>query len=332
MMQSISLNKFIADSGYCSRREADDLIAAERVMINDNLAKVGARITTDDIISVDFEIIKHKTKEDTIVLAYNKPEGLTCTTELTDRSSIMHFIKYPKRIFPIGRLDKDSQGLLLLTNDGDIVNKILRAGNEHEKEYWVTLKSPYDKEFLRKMSSGVHIGGGITTLPCKIKPISPRKFSITLVQGLNRQIRKMCAALDAKVDTLQRVRIMHIYIGDLGAGKLRRLNDVELNKLLTTISGSTNAGSAAGSRKMKSGYKKPNPTTKTEIVPEETVYKKYVAPKGGRAENRTGSKKPKPKPKAKEKPVSRAKPKTAIKTEEPAKKGSYKAYRNNKKD
>jgi 23S rRNA pseudouridine2604 synthase len=238
-MQQISLNKFISDSGYCSRREADILIAAGRVMVNDLVADLAMKVYADDIVAVDFEVIKAKKKEDTIILAYNKPVGLTCTMDLEDKTSMMHFIKYPKRIFPIGRLDKDSEGLILLSNDGDIVNKILRSENNHEKEYWVGLNKAFDKKFLTAMSSGVKIDAG-TTKPCKIKPISPRRFSITLTEGMNRQIRKMCKALDYKVESLQRVRIMNIYIGQMGAGKFRRINTVEQEQLLSTISTSTN--------------------------------------------------------------------------------------------
>ncbi len=272
-MQSVSLNKFIAESGYCSRREADDLIAQGRVMVNDEAAKVGDRITDTDVVSVDFEIIKFKKKEDITVLLYNKPEGLTCTMELADSSSIMHFLKYPKRVFPIGRLDKDSEGLLLLTNDGDIVNKILRSGNKHEKEYWVTLKSPYDAEFLRKMAAGVYIGNGHTTLPCKIRPLAPRKFSITIVQGLNRQIRKMCSALGAKVATLQRVRMMHLYLGDINPGKYRKLTEIELRTLLNLTEQSSNTAPLKSKKIGGTKFKSKAPLQKKSITKNESAHK-----------------------------------------------------------
>jgi 23S rRNA pseudouridine2604 synthase len=241
-MSIVSLNKFIADSGYCSRREADILITSNRVTVNDMLGTLAMRVSAKDIIAVDFEVIKQIDKKDTVILAYNKPAGLTCTTDLEDKSSFLYQIKYPKRIFPIGRIDKDSSGLILLTNDGDIVNKILRSGNNHEKEYWVSVYKPVTKEFLAEMAAGVHLPGTGTTKPCKVKQLGPRKFSITLVQGLNRQIRKMCAALQYKVTDLQRVRIMNIYIGDMAPGKFRRLADGELLQLQNQTKDSVKTG------------------------------------------------------------------------------------------
>jgi 23S rRNA pseudouridine2604 synthase len=226
-MSIVSLNKYIADSGYCSRREADMLITQQRVTVNDMMGTIAMRVGPNDVIAVDFEIIKQIDKKDTIVLAYNKPAGLTCTTDLEDKSSILHFIKYPKRVFPIGRIDKDSSGLLLLTNDGDLVNKILRSGNNHEKEYWVSVYKPLTADFLKAMGAGVQLPGLGLTKPCKVKQLGPRKFSITLIQGLNRQIRKMCAVLQYKVTELQRVRIMNIYLGDMAQGKFRKLTDGE---------------------------------------------------------------------------------------------------------
>jgi 23S rRNA pseudouridine2604 synthase len=215
------------------------LIRDGRVTINDELASIASRISDEDIVAVDFEIIKSNQVQDTVILAYNKPPGLTSTTDTHDASSILNFIKYPKRVFPIGRLDKDSEGLILLTNNGDIVNKILRSSNNNDKEYWVTLKSAYNKEFLEAMANGVDIDGG-RTKPCKVRPISARKFSITLTQGMNRQIRKMCKELGMRVDQLQRVRVMNVFLGELGLGKLRRLTEVEQKQLLADLAFATN--------------------------------------------------------------------------------------------
>jgi 23S rRNA pseudouridine2604 synthase len=340
-MSAISLNKLIADSGYCSRREADELITQGRVTVNDMLGTIGMRIMPEDIVAVDFEIIKSNRAEDMVILAYHKPKGLTCTTDLLDKTSIMHFIKYQKRVFPIGRLDKDSEGLLLLTNNGDIVNKILRSGNNHDKEYWVTLAKPYDKEFLKKMETGVRIDAGLT-LPTKVKAISPRKFSITLKQGLNRQIRKMCKALDAKVETLQRVRIMNIYIGKMTPGKLRRLNDAETNGLLALI---------------KDSKKTADPKQKREYIPKRRMQNnkngEYISKEQNDAIGKeVPTERYKPKPVGRQKSretiidtkkfiakadIGKVKPgkapanKTAVPKVKDAPKGSYKAFKANKK-
>jgi 23S rRNA pseudouridine2604 synthase len=230
---AISLNKFIAESGYCSRREADKLIAQGRVTINDMLATVTSKFGPKDIIAVDFEVIKQKkvVDQEIVILAYNKPKGVTSTTDLADATSIMHFVKYPKRIFPIGRLDKDSEGLILLTNNGDLVNKILRAGNAHDKQYLVQTQKSIDEHFVEKMANGVEIIG-TKTIPCKVKLISNKKFSITLVQGLNRQIRRMCEALDNRVLHLQRVRIMQLQLGNLKIGTYRKLSPAEVDNIL----------------------------------------------------------------------------------------------------
>ena len=225
-MSAISLNKLIADSGYCSRREADELITQGRVTVNDMLGTIGMRIMPEDIVAVDFEIIKSNRVEDMVILAYHKPKGLTCTTDLLDKTSIMHFIKYQKRVFPIGRLDKDSEGLLLLTNNGDIVNKILRARNNHEKEYDVTVNKPVTKEFVKKMGGGLPILD-TKTLKCAVKQTGSHAFTITLTQGLNRQIRRMCEFLDYRVSRLKRVRIMNIKL-DVPTGQWRYLNEDEI--------------------------------------------------------------------------------------------------------
>ncbi len=228
----ISLNKYISDTGYCSRREADKYIEGGRVFLNGREAKKGNRVTENDRVLIDGEPLKKKTAPIHIML--NKPKGITCTTDLKDKSNIIDFINFKSRIFPIGRLDKLSEGLIFLTNDGDIVNKILRAGNGHEKEYVVTTDKNITTEFINKMRNGVKIAGIITN-KCFVKQDGEKKFTIILMQGLNRQIRRMCAALDYKVTSLKRVRIMHISLGSLKAGKWRYFSAEEIMDLKKQI-------------------------------------------------------------------------------------------------
>lgn len=233
----ISLNKYISETGYCSRREADRLIEAGRVLLNNEIAVTGNRYKEGDEVVVDGSILKPANKEKMVILAFNKPVGVTTTTDENIRGNIISFINYPKRIFPIGRLDKDSEGLIFLTNNGDIVNKILRAGNHHEKEYLVRVDRNIDGTFLRNMSEGVRIDG-VKTLPCRVKQTGKHSFSIILVQGLNRQIRKMCEALGYKVTALQRIRIMNVNLGKIAIGKWRYLSEPETASLITAVSGS----------------------------------------------------------------------------------------------
>lgn len=228
--EAISINKYISNSGFCSRREADQYIEEARVEINDNIALATDKVYPGDAVYVDGERIKLKQNAQQIYIAFHKPVGITSTTDPTDRSNIISFINHPKRIFPIGRLDKDSSGLILLTSDGDIVNKILRAGNEHEKEYVVTVDKPITPEFVKKMSSGVYILGE-RTKPCMVKQEGPKRFRIILTQGLNRQIRRMCEALDYKVISLLRTRIMGITLANIPVGKWRNLTYTELEEL-----------------------------------------------------------------------------------------------------
>lgn len=230
---SISLNKYISSQGICSRRMADKLIEEGRVTINGKRAKKGNRVNPGDKVILDGQNIKAK-NDRKVYLAFNKPPGITCTTDQRDKDNIIDYINYPKRIFPIGRLDKASSGLILLTNDGDIVNQILREENNHEKEYIVKLVRPFDNHFIKKMSKGLPILGTVTK-PCKIDRISARIFSITLTQGLNRQIRRMCEHLDHKVMTLKRIRIMNIEIDNLKSGQIRKLSETELEKLKQTL-------------------------------------------------------------------------------------------------
>ena len=232
------INKYLSEVGYCSRRRADRLIEEGKVTINGKLTEIGSKVEDDDIVEVEGQRIKKSAKQKKIYLAFNKPVGIVCTTNRTiEPHNIIDFIKYPKRIFPIGRLDKDSEGLIFLTNDGDIVNKILRARNNHEKEYIVIVNRPINREFIKRMSNGVKILD-TTTKNCLVKKLSQKKFKIILTQGLNRQIRRMCEFLGYKVQSLKRVRIMNIKL-DLPTGKYREFTKeeiLELNKSLENSS------------------------------------------------------------------------------------------------
>lgn len=226
--EGIQINKYISNSGFCSRREAEKLIEQARVTINDEVVLLTARVYPGDVVAIDGEKIKNKQKP--IYIALNKPVGVTSTTDETDKSNIIRFMNHPKRIFPVGRLDKDSEGLILLTNDGDIVNKILRAGNNNEKEYVVSVDKELTTEMIRQMGNGVKILGE-RTKPCYIRQEGQRKFRIILKQGLNRQIRRMCAEFGYKVKDLKRIRIMHIQLGNLATGKWRYLTPAEIEQL-----------------------------------------------------------------------------------------------------
>lgn len=230
--EGIRLNKYIASSGLCSRREADTLIESGTVTINGEVALQGTKVYPGDIVEVSGKKI---TPDDSMVyIAFNKPLGVTCTTDNRDPSNIVDYIGYKDRIFPVGRLDKNSSGLILLTNDGSIVNKLLRAENGHEKEYLVTVNRPYDKHFIKQMESGVPVLGQLT-LPCQLKPVNDKTFKIILHQGLNRQIRRMCEYLGYRVTKLKRIRFMNIRLSDLENGKWRYLTDEEKKELLKDI-------------------------------------------------------------------------------------------------
>ncbi|MFT4900188.1 MAG: pseudouridine synthase [Flavobacteriales bacterium] len=227
------INKYLSEVGYCSRREGDRLIQEGKVTINGKVPEMGTKVEEGDIVCVDGMSVE-KTDEKLLYLAFNKPVGIVCTTDTrVEPDNIIDFINYPTRIFPIGRLDKPSEGLIFLTNDGDIVNKILRARNNHEKEYIVTVNKPITKDFVHKMSNGVEILDTVTK-PCKVEQIGKNKFRIILTQGLNRQIRRMCEHLEYRVWSLKRVRIMNIEL-DLPVGKLREFTKeefAELNRLI----------------------------------------------------------------------------------------------------
>ena len=231
----ISLNKFISETGFCSRREADKLIEAGRVTVNGKLPKLGNRVNHDDIIKVDGQFLKQKDKP--LYIAFNKPVGVSSTTDRKDKYNIIDYINHPKRIFPIGRLDKPSEGLIFLTNDGDIVNKILRAGNNHEKEYIVTVDKPVTPDFVKRMGNGIKILDRITQ-KCFVKQESKFVFRIILTQGLNRQIRRMCEALDYHVIKLVRIRIMNIILAGISPGKWRYLTLPEIDSINKLVANS----------------------------------------------------------------------------------------------
>ncbi len=232
------INKYLSEVGYCSRREADRLIEEGRITINGKIPEIGTKVNVGDQVEVEGQKIDNSNKQKKIYLVFNKPVGIVCTTDRrVEPNNIIDFIKYPTRIFPIGRLDKLSEGLIFLTDDGDIVNKILRARNNHEKEYIVIVNRPINSDFIQKMSNGVEILETITK-NCFVKQLGPKKFKIILTQGLNRQIRRMCESLGYRVQSLKRVRIMNINL-DLPTGKYRELTKeelIELNKLLENSS------------------------------------------------------------------------------------------------
>lgn len=231
------INKYLSEIGYCSRREADRLIETGRVLVNGKKAEMGIKVSPDHKISVNGEML-NQPKNKNVYLAFNKPKGIVCTTDTdVEKDNIIDFINYPKRIFPIGRLDKPSEGLIFLTNDGDIVNKILRARNNHEKEYIVTVNKPVTKDFIYKMSNGVPVMDTVTR-KCFVKQTHKNQFKIILTQGLNRQIRRMCEYLNYRVTYLKRVRIMNVKL-DIKVGKWRYLKPEELETLNQLLSESS---------------------------------------------------------------------------------------------
>lgn len=233
---TVRINKFLSEKGPYSRRGVDKLIEEKRITVNDKVIKLGTKVSLNDKIKIDGELVfKPKKKRKNIYLLFNKPIGIECTTNQDVNNNIIDFIGYPSRLFPVGRLDKDSEGLIFLTNDGDIVNKVLRSERNNEKEYIVKVNKKITKEFLNKMSKGVKIKN-IQTKPCTIKKINNYTFQIILTQGLNRQIRKMCALFEYKVKSLVRTRIMDIKLGNLKVGKYRKFTFEEIRKLDTNLS------------------------------------------------------------------------------------------------
>ncbi|WP_199405264.1 23S rRNA pseudouridine(2604) synthase RluF [Corallincola holothuriorum] len=239
------LNKFISDSGFCSRREADRLIEDRRVTINGQLPELGTKVQADDTVQVDGKPIcaVPENKSDRVYIAYNKPVGITCTTERNVHGNIIDAIGHKQRIFPIGRLDKPSEGLIFLTSDGDIVNKILRAGNEHDKEYIVTVDKPVNPHFVQRMANGIPILDTVTK-PCKVSIESKFVFKIILTQGLNRQIRRMCEYLGYKVTKLKRTRIMNVELGRLKVGQWRELTSKEMAEINSAVAHSKKTADA----------------------------------------------------------------------------------------
>ncbi len=246
------LNKYLSEVGYCSRREADKLIDQGRVTINGNVPEMGTKVSPDDIVHVDGEQI-NQPKEKHVYIAFNKPVGIVCTTAQNEKDNIIDFINYPKRIFPIGRLDKPSEGLIFLTSDGDIVNKILRARNNHEKEYVVTVNKLINPQFIKRMSNGIPILDTVTR-KCEVEQISKYTFRIVLTQGLNRQIRRMCEYLGYDVVTLKRIRIMNVSL-DVPVGKWRYLTEKELKVINSDVGDSSKTEEASIIESQKTGQK-----------------------------------------------------------------------------
>ena len=257
----LRLNKAISDSGICSRREADRYIEKGLVTVNGRVAGVGTKVTPRDKIRVNGHTVKQRTN--TVYIAFNKPVGITCTTDPADPDNIVDYVNFPERIFNIGRLDKPSEGLIFLTNDGNIVNKILRAGNQHEKEYIVTVDKPITPEFEKQMQRGVPILGTVTK-PCKLTRETDTRFRIILTQGLNRQIRRMCEALGYEVQTLKRVRIMNVTLAGLSVGEWRFLTEnemAEINRMVKDSVGTEEASNTITNYELK--IKSPKQKVKT---------------------------------------------------------------------
>ena len=253
---TISLNKFVSSTGLCSRRQADEWIVQGRVTINGEIAQLGNRVFPKDVVKVDGETVRRKKKA--IYIALNKPVGIVCTTEHKERNNIIDYINHSERLFPIGRLDKPSQGLIFLTNDGDIVNKILRAGNNHEKEYLVTVRQAITPDFIRRMRVGVPLEETVTK-ECKVTQINNFTFKIILTQGLNRQIRRMCQYLGYNVTKLIRTRIMNIKLNSLKVGEWRELTFAEMqeiNELISHSSKTEEASVDSNRRRIKTSKRK----------------------------------------------------------------------------
>ena len=259
-MKETRINKFLSEAGYCSRRAADRLIDENRVTINGEVPLMGTKIVEGDVVKVDGKLIIKK-EEKPVYIALNKPVGIVCTTDThVEKDNIIDFMNYPKRIFPIGRLDKASQGLILLTNDGDIVNKILRAKNNHQKEYIVQVNKEITEDFLQKMRDGIPIFDIITN-KCEVEQVGKYRFKIILTQGLNRQIRRMCEYLDFRVILLRRIRIMNIHL-DVNIGEFRDLTQSELDELNELIKESTKTFKAETKAEIEAGTE---PETKTSV-------------------------------------------------------------------
>ncbi|MEO9273484.1 23S rRNA pseudouridine(2604) synthase RluF [Marinomonas sp. 5E14-1] len=255
---STRLNKYISESGICSRRDADRFIEQGNVFINGKRAKVGDQVMAGDTVRVNGQLIEPQDADDFVFIVLNKPVGIVSTTESSERNNIVDFVSHGVRIFPIGRLDKDSQGLIFLTNNGDLVNKVLRAGNNHEKEYLVTVNKPITDDFIQGLAGGVPILGTMTK-KCPVKKVTANVFNITLVQGLNRQIRRMCEHFGYEVMKLERTRIMNVNLKGLPVGEWRDLTQKELAVLLKAVEDSSSESSAPA-KKSRNAPRKNNPS------------------------------------------------------------------------
>lgn len=285
---SVRLNKYISESGICSRRDADRYIEQGNVFINGKRAAIGDQVFAGDVVKVNGQLIEPRDEDDLVLIALNKPVGIVSTTEDGEKDNIVDFVNHSKRVFPIGRLDKDSQGLIFLTNHGDLVNKILRAGNDHEKEYIVTVNKPVTDEFIRGMGAGVPMLGTVTK-KCKVKKEAPFVFRITLVQGLNRQIRRMCEHFGYDVTKLERTRIMNVSMKGLPLGEWRDLTDDELVELFKLIENSSSEAKPAKKPKAKpAGVKKPvsSGPKSTAKTPAELASRKRFAQPGRKKKGR----------------------------------------------
>lgn len=277
---STRLNKYISESGICSRREADRYIEQGNVFINGKRAGIGDQVFSGDVVKVNGQLIEPRNEEDLVLIALNKPVGIVSTTESGEKDNIVDYVNHSTRIFPIGRLDKDSQGLIFLTNHGDLVNKILRAGNSHEKEYLVTVNKPVTDEFIRGMGAGVPILGTMTK-KCKVKKEAPFVFRITLVQGLNRQIRRMCEHFGFEVTKLERVRIMNVRLTGIPVGEWRDLTDDELIELFDMMEKSESDIKPKKAQKSVSANKgntKQTSPSKPKVKTENPTRKKFTQP------------------------------------------------------
>lgn len=259
---STNLNKYISSTGICSRREAEKLIVDGKVTINGKPTQLGNRVFEGDVVKINGQPLIAKPK--TLYIAFNKPVGIVSTTDSKERKNIVKYINHPERLFPIGRLDKPSEGLIFLTNDGDIVNKILRAGNNHEKEYIVTVNKPINDDFIQKMSNGIPILGTVTK-KCKVTLINDYTFNIVLTQGLNRQIRRMCEYLNFDVTKLQRTRIMNVKLGNLKIGDWRELSSNEMDIINKMVADSTKTEEASTDIHKKQFTQKKKPTYKSKF-------------------------------------------------------------------
>ena len=260
---STRLNKYISESGICSRRDADRFIEQGNVYVNGKRAQVGAQVVAGDVVKVNGQLIEPREADDFVFIALNKPVGIVSTTESSEKNNIVDFVRHSVRIFPIGRLDKDSQGLIFLTSNGDLVNKVLRAGNNHEKDYVVTVNKPITDSFIEGLAGGVPILGRMTK-KCPVTKVSPNVFNITLVQGLNRQIRRMCEHFGYEVVKLERTRIMNVSLKGIPVGDWRDLTPKELSVLLKSVEDSSSEDNTAAKKSRKSPRRKPRTDTSSK--------------------------------------------------------------------